>query len=265
MSSGMDIRPFDLALLDIEGIRKRRRKRFLLWSLPLCVIVGVGMLWIATVLISSALGSDAYTRKDYATSAQYYGQVRWLNMFERYKMEFNYGTAQLGAGKYEEAHAALDKALSLDVPKDQECQVRVNLVLAIAAEADVKVAAEKYDDAILLYDQAKAIIDGRDCGLTSSSTSSPSDQAKQADKQLQNMRDKVSEKQNSAKQQRNGDKPSNTDKNGGTQETSTPSDSQISDLQKKQEATSRKVRERSNNNKDYNSTYSTRQYDTKTW
>lgn len=264
MSSSVTNRPFDLALLDTEGIRKRKRKRLLLWSLPLCVAVAVAMLWIGAVLISSALGSDAYTRKDYTMSAQYYGQVRWLNVFERYRMEYNYGTAQLGAGKFEDAHTALNNALGLDVPKDQECQVRVNLVLAIAAEADTKVAAEKYDDAILLYDQAKAVIDGRDCGLTSSSTSSPSDQAKQADKQLQDMREKVSDKQNSAKQQRNGDKPSNADK-GTAKDSSTPSEAQLSDLQKKQESTSRKVRAQSNYNKDRNATYNSRSYDTKTW
>jgi len=263
MSDAVTNRPFDLALLDTEGIRKRRRKHFMLWSLPLCIAVAIAMLWIGTVLISSALGSDAYTRKDYAMSAQYYGQVRWLNMFERYKMEFNYGTAQLGAGKFKDAHAALNNALALDVPKDQECQVRVNLVLAIAAEADVKVAGQKYDEAILLYDQAKAVIDGRDCGLTSSSVGA-SAEAKQADKKLQDMRDKVSEKQNSAKQQRNGDKPGDG-KSGNTKDASTPSDSQLSDLQKKQEAVSRKVRERNNDSKDYNSSYSTRQYDTKTW
>lgn len=259
-------RPFDLALLDTEGIRKRKRKRLLLWSLPVCVVLFAWILWIGVVLGSSLLGKAAYERGNFAEAARYYGQVRFLNIFEKYKMEYNYGTALLGGHVYSDAHTALARALAFDVPKSEECQVRVNLVLAIAGEADAKVASEKYDEAILLYDQAKAVIDGRDCGLTSASSEKSSSETKQADQKLQQMRDQISDKQNSAKQQRNGDKPTAKSTSAqNAQDASTPSDQQLESLQERQQAVNKRTRENTEYKRDAQATYSNRAYDTKTW
>jgi hypothetical protein len=259
-------RPFDLALLDTEGIRKRKRKRLLLWSLPCCIVLFVLTLWVGIVLGSSLLGKAAYERGNFTESARYYGQVRFLNVFEKYKMEYNYGTALLGDHKYTDAHTALAHALTLGVPKAEECQVRVNLVLAIAGEADVKVANKKYDEAILLYDQAKSVIDGRDCGLTSASSEHTSSETRQADEKLQEMRQQISDKQNSAKQQRNGDTPTaKTDATQNAEDASTPSDQQLKNLQERQNAVNKRSRENTEYSRDAQKTYSTRKYDTKTW
>ena len=259
-------RPFDLGLLDTEGIRKRKRKRLLLWSLPFCILLIVGIAWIGIILVASLLGKAAYERGNFSEAARYYGQVRFLNVFEKYKMEYNYGTALLGEHKYADARTALAYALTLEVPTADECQVRVNLVLAIVGEADAQVANEKYDAAILLYDQAKAVIDGRDCGLTSTSSESASSETTQADEKLQEMREQINDKQNSAKQQRNGDTPTaKADTTQDAKDASTPSDDQLESLQERQKAVNKRTREYVEYERDANATYSDRKYDTKNW
>lgn len=265
----MNDRPFDLSRLDTERIRKDRRKRLLVWSLPVCAAVLIFSLWVGAILLFNRQGQEAYGRADYTAAANAYHKMLALNGFERYKMEFNYGTALLGAGQYEAAQTALTKALSLNIPPAESCQVRVNLVLSLVAQADKKAENKEYDAAILLYDQAKAVVDGKDCGLTlSGSSQQGSDQSKQADEKLQNLRKEVSDKQNAAKQQRNGDNPSQSDASsdaGSQQSNETPSQDQIDTLQAQQNASTQAARERQQAQRSSSASYSDRAYDAKSW
>ncbi|MGB4761802.1 MAG: hypothetical protein WBP12_00430 [Candidatus Saccharimonas sp.] len=265
------MRPFDLAKIDTEGVRKERRKRLLLWSLPVCVVVTIGLLWIVLLLTSNTLGRTAYTKGDYQQSANYFGWLRLVNGIEPYKMEYNYGTARLRVRDFVGSRQSLERALELHVPSSFECRVRVNLVLAIVGDADAKAANRKYDDAIVLYDDAKAVIDARDCGLKTQSAGA-SAETKQADKTLQEQRKSATARQNEAKQQRNGDTPSQPDStsDAAAENAETPSDDQFRSLKSRQDTASQKMyqrraQQRLYEQEDSNKSYSNRDYTAKNW
>lgn len=187
-----------------------------------------------------------------------------------------YGFVKVAARRYDESQAALQRSLEAQPPKEVECQVRVNLVHAISGHAMQLIAEKKYDDAIVLYDTAKSVIDSRDCGMKTSNGSSPSDETKEADKQLQKQRDDITSKQNDAKRQRNGD---STDKNNNSsqgdnnkddaKDSSTPSQDQIDKLEKQQQQNATKEQQRRGAARGYEnrdqSSYSSRDYKQKTW
>jgi hypothetical protein len=269
--------PYDLAKLDFDGIRKRRRKRLLLWSLPLCiaaVLVGLGL---GALYISQAAGASSYEKKQYQQATDHFGRFELINFVEPYKMKFNQGTALTAARQYGKGQAALERALELQPPTDFECQIRVNLVYAIAARAEALVTDKKYDEVILLFDTAKSVIDARDCGMKTASDKAASDGAKEADQKLQDQRSEITEKQNKAKQQRNGDNPNaqgdesqgETGKDGANDPTnaSTPSNDQLQKLQNQQSQNAAKTRTSRGNARAYQNagTYSERDYSKKTW
>ncbi len=258
-------RPFDLAKLDTEGLRKRRRKTLLLWSLPVCIVALLVLLWIVALLLSTAWGNNAYKKGDYRVAAGHYGRLLSLNFVERYKMHYNQGTALLGAKDFAGARTALEQALDLGIPTAFECQVRVNLVLSIIGQAEASVANKQYDEAIVRYDDAKSVIDGRDCGIKLSSADA-SEETKQANSTLQQQRQQVTDRQNAAKQQRNGDDPgkSNTDE-GDARDSSSPSRSQIDELQGQQQKNSERTYRTWSERGDYTATTSDRKYDAKNW
>ena len=270
--------PFDLAKLDFDGIRKRRRKRLLLWSLPLCIIAIVVGLGLGALYISQVAGANSYDKKQYQQAADHFGRFEFINFVEPYKMKFNQGTSLTAARQYDKGQIALERALELQPPTDFECQIRVNLVHAISGKAEALVADAKYDDAILLYDAAKSVIDARDCGMKTASSKNASEGAKEADKQLQEQRSEITKKQNDAKQKRNGDDPnaqsgdaSQGEGGEGSGEdpnnASTPSDDQLEKLQKQQSDNAAKTRTGRGNARAYenSSSYSTRDYTKKTW
>lgn len=159
-------RPFDLKKLDFEAIRLRRRKRLLLYSLPICAIAGIISLKFLAIAVFSTLAHDNYHQH------QFKGAINWLqplhiaNWFESYKAPFNHGNALFKKGEVADAAAMYRKALET-VPTKHECSVRINLALSLERLGDMAVNEKNIDEAILHYDQVKAVLrDGRDsCGI----------------------------------------------------------------------------------------------------
>ncbi|MDO4780773.1 MAG: tetratricopeptide repeat protein [Candidatus Saccharibacteria bacterium] len=159
-------RPFDLKKLDFTAIRIRRRKRLLLYSLPLCIIASVISLKFLSIAAFSALAHDNYQHNQFGGAISWLRPLHITNWFEPYKAPFNQGNALFKKGDVADAATMYRKALEV-VPTQHECDVRINLALSLERLGDIAVSEKKMDEAILHYDQVKAVLrDGRDsCGI----------------------------------------------------------------------------------------------------
>lgn len=81
-----------------------------------------------------------------------------LSPWERHKGHFAVGTAHAGAGRLDEAEAALGRALEL-APEADECAVRQNLALVQEEQADTLRDSGDTDGANSRYDAARATLE----------------------------------------------------------------------------------------------------------
>lgn len=155
-------RPFDLGKLDFNGIRLRRRKRLLLYSLPFCIVLLIAAVKFLSIPILSAVAQNQYNHGQYSHAGTSLSPLHIANWFESYKAPFNHGNSLYKKGDFAEAEQLFRKALE-SVPEEDECNVRINLALSIEAQADAAVENKDLNEAILRYDEVKAVLrDGRD-------------------------------------------------------------------------------------------------------
>ena len=117
---------------EARAARLRLRRRMILWSLPIAVL----LLLVAVKLLSVvALGEQAraafaggnITGVDSAAS-----RLGVVNVVEPHKAPFARGDARVLAGDYDGARVAFEEAMAL-APRDSQdqCQIRVNLVQSL--------------------------------------------------------------------------------------------------------------------------------------
>jgi hypothetical protein len=158
----MNARPFALEKLDVDAIRHKKRRKLLLYSLPLTLpVLSIGLI-LCAISGGAMLGLSMYNSQNFSGAAQTFGLTSLINMIEPYKSPFNTGTALLQNRSYKDAQGRLLQALAL-APADKVCQVRVNLSLAYEAEADALRADKKLQEAIERYSRARETIVGDDC------------------------------------------------------------------------------------------------------
>lgn len=83
-------------------------------------------------------GRLAFDRGDYAAAHGEFADNRTLNWFESWVAEFDEGTAHHAEGEYDDAIADYEAALD-DVPRREECTVRINLALAHESVGDARI------------------------------------------------------------------------------------------------------------------------------
>lgn len=256
-------RPFDLAKLDTEGIRRRRRGKLIRYSLPIVIVAVLCALKLLSLSLVTHFSTSAYNDRNYAASSSRLGILTFVNVIEPYKVHFNQGTAQLRNGDYAAAERNLTDALKI-VPPIDECMVRVNLTRTYIIQADKAVESKEYGAAIVLYDKVKSIVEARDCGLKTAPATA-SEAAKSADKKLQQNAQEASDKQNEAKKTQNGDQAEKTDNTDTSPDSGEPTDAQQKELQDKQSENDKATRARRNSDRQSTDEYSTRNYKDKAW
>lgn len=92
--------------------------------------------------------------------------LTYLNYIQSYVAYYNYGNILYQNGEYENAIEEYKKALSSNIPKDKECNVRINYTLAICKTVQIN---EKEQDsiknAIKTYETAIDILTEKSCDL----------------------------------------------------------------------------------------------------
>jgi tetratricopeptide (TPR) repeat protein len=148
---------------DATRARRRRRTKYLLWSLP----VMVALVYLAVRLIGLSVvnqtGLDLFDRGAYEQSEQVSTGLLDQSLIEPYLPYFNRGDAKAAQEQYTDAIDDFERALEL-APADRQCDVRVNLALSWERLGDVYAAAGFPDGAKQLYQAALAVIaEGDDC------------------------------------------------------------------------------------------------------
>jgi hypothetical protein len=139
---------------EIRARRMRLRRRLVLWSLPvvlLLLLVAGKLSWMVTL---GEQAREAYTVGNVTGVEDAAARLGILNLLERHKAPFARGDARVLAGDYDGARAAFEEALAL-APRDsrEACQIRVNLVLSLEKLADAATAAGQADVAKGYHDQ----------------------------------------------------------------------------------------------------------------
>lgn len=261
-----DRRKFDLALVDTESLRLARRKKLALYSLPLLVIALLVSLKLLSLGTLTSISDSNFTKKNYSMSEAWLRPLEVLNLIEPYIVQYNLANVQFSRSNYTSAVDLYRGALET-VPKNRECAVRINLALSLEALADKDASQKKYDQAILLYDQAKAtLFDGEDsCGVSfngpDDKSGEPSDDKQQTPKTLMK---RIKQKSEESKRARNNDKKSQGDQKDSSSDTPASQD-KLDSLERKS-TESQKSRVKSQNlHRDSNEANDLSDYKAKKW
>jgi hypothetical protein len=192
-----------------------RRRLLLLWSgLPVLVVVCV----CAKLLSLGVLAGQAtagFASADARAVGSAAAGLRAANVIERHKAPFAEGDARVLAGDFEAARQLFEEALALSGP-DDECVIRVNLVLSIERLGDARLAAQDPAGARRLFAEGLAVVDGAPEGCLSGARSAAPD----AGKKLEQAEARLRQKSEEAKAGEGaGERPE-----GGQPEAPTPAD-----------------------------------------
>jgi len=137
--------------------RRRRRLKYLLFSLP----VVVALLVVAGMIVGPYTTNDSAVRSyeygDFDGSAEQSSRLLDGNLLEDWVPWFNRGNALAAQEEYTAAIDDFERALEI-APEERACDVRVNLALSWERLGDIYIAGGFNQGAINLYEAAKAVI-----------------------------------------------------------------------------------------------------------
>jgi hypothetical protein len=124
--------------------QRQRRRRLLLGSLPVVVLLVLGALRLLSLNLVAAQTVAAYQAGDRAATQEWGERQGWVNFVEQFRSPFAIGDAHVLTGSFEHARPWFEQALE-QVPKGgiDECKVRVNLGLTYEALGDAAKAKER--------------------------------------------------------------------------------------------------------------------------
>ena len=198
-----------------------RKRRWIMVAVSLPVAI-FGLYWAIHMLgLAPAAQNaiDAYEIEDYDASV---GHSTWLlgnNVFEPYLPYFNRGDAYAGMENYGPAIDDFELALEL-APLEKQCDVRLNLALGWERFGDIYVDLGLYQGAVNLYAASQAVLDaaGPECDP-------PENQ-----QQLQESKDRVSDKKQQAEDLLESQPPPEGGEDGQSEQ-----EQQLQELQEQQE------------------------------
>ncbi len=146
-------RPYDMAQLDTEATRRHKRKRFLLWSTPLTLILLCAAAWCLAPFVATTVA-----RSD-ADAGRYDSAVTWLTIAsvnqatEPYKLAFNQGIIATHRHDFEAAAKYFRQAI-VRAPSSEQCLIRVQDVLSSELGGDAMSARLQHQQAVQYYTKA---------------------------------------------------------------------------------------------------------------
>lgn len=118
-------------------------------------------------------------------------KLTYLNFIQGYVANYNYGNILYQNGEYENAIEEYKKALKENVPKEKECNIRINYALAICRTVQVdEKDQESIKNAIETYESAINILTEDGCANRSDSNGH-SQKAEQLKKDIQKEIDRL--------------------------------------------------------------------------
>lgn len=144
----------------VEQYRRRLRRRLLLWSAPVVLVVLIVALKLLSLPAFAALAQWSYGDREFERSASLTEPLGFANVVEPWVHHFDRGTAYAQIGVLDVARGEFVTALDL-APDDAtiSCVIRVNLVLTIEAQGDAALLELRYADAEALYELGQKTVD----------------------------------------------------------------------------------------------------------
>lgn len=223
----------DLNLLDQDKIRaKKRRKLFLIAGLPLLIVFVVAMILLRTtvynILFSAAINGKNYAMASFENDARKIG-----NIIEPYLAYYNSGYVNLIQAKTVDNLATAEnefrESLKNNPPEEKLCSIYVNLSYAIELKSDNLMANKKYDEAIVAYNNAEAVLYENGCAAKDSSKANNKDEmAGNAKKRIEEKRRKAV---NAANNATDGDDSDGQGNSGGKSEITEEELKELQELQ----------------------------------
>lgn len=174
-------------IVDQEKIRKLKRRRlFKIAIVPIIILSLTGLFFLRTGLFN-VIYSTSYNSGSY-DSAKMTADVQSIaNVITPYIMYFDRGDALYKSGDYSGAEKEFKSSLKENPPSSELCKIYVNLSLSVEKQGDEKYNGNNYDEALVLYNSAEAILYENGCA-------SKHNNEEGKDRRADNSRDRVIEK-----------------------------------------------------------------------
>lgn len=199
------------SIVDQEHIRKLRRKRlFNFFILPIVILTLVGGFLLRTGFFN-LLYRASYNANNYSSAKTYTDMQNLANIIEPYIIYFDRGNALYMGGDYSSAENEYRSALLENPPKSMLCKVYVNLSLSIEKQGDNEFDDKNYDNALILYNSAEAILYENNCAAKNNNEESKDSRAENARDRIINKRRRAISAINSMDE--SGDDNNNSDNN----------------------------------------------------
>ena len=181
------------------AVLRRRRRLLLLWSaLPVLLVLCLSAKLLSLGVLAGQAARGFETRDAGVVGSAALG-LRAVNVIEPHKAPFAEGDARVLAGDFEAARTHFEEALTLTGP-DDECVIRVNLVLSIEQLGDARLAAKDATAAGKLFAEGLAVVDGAPDGcLAAAGQSAAPDGARDAGEKLEQAEARLRQKSGDAK------------------------------------------------------------------
>jgi len=142
--------------------RQRLRRRLLLFSAPVAVLLVIALLKMCSVVIAGGLAPTDFAQKDTGALRTDVAALDVLNVVEPAKAYFAAGNLAVLDGRLEDADAQFSEALARTAPAES-CDTRINLELVretlgdkAAGVLDVETAVARYRSALTAVNDAPA-------------------------------------------------------------------------------------------------------------
>ncbi len=199
------------SIVDQEHIRKLRRKRlFNFFILPIVILTLVGGFLLRTGFFN-LLYRASYNANNYSSAKTYTDIQNLANIIEPYIIYFDRGNTLYMGGDYSSAENEYRSALLENPPKSMLCKVYVNLSLSIEKQGDNEFDDKNYDNALILYNSAEAILYENNCAAKNNNEESKDSRAENARDRIVNKRRRAISAINSMDE--SGDDNNNSDNN----------------------------------------------------
>jgi uncharacterized membrane protein YgcG len=184
---------------EIAEYRRRYRRRLVVASLPLVVIVALVALKLLSLPFFAGIAQATYDRGSYDSSVTASNGLGPVNILEPWVRYFDRGAALGRIGVLVDSRTDLEKALAL-VPASNvaaSCRVRTDLVLVVEQQGDSAVLDQEYTQAESFYAHALALYNAAPSGCFNTPNTSASPPSR---KPLQDAHGRLEQKQQALKQ-----------------------------------------------------------------
>lgn len=143
--------------------RQRLRRRLLVFSTPVAVLLVIVLLKLCSVVIAGGLAPTDFAQKDTGALRTEVATLDVLNVVEPSKAHFAAGALAVLDGRLEDADAQFTEALARTAPAES-CDTRVNLELVRETLGDKAAGVLDVEKAVAHYRSALAAVDDAPAG-----------------------------------------------------------------------------------------------------